>query len=157
RRGHFFSSQNSLRTAGMSFVSRPWQIRYPGNICTRVSRNAASELALNMLFGKRQRIIRRIMVVEDEPLVAFENEYSLSEAGYDVVATVDSFAEASRFLQQEEVHLILTDVSLRGRGDGIDVARLAAQRSVPVLFVSANCPPEAQQLAIGCLSKPYSE
>ena len=47
-----------------------------------------------MLFGKRERRISRIMIVEDEPLVAFDNENMLQEAGYVVVATVDGFAAA---------------------------------------------------------------
>ncbi len=55
-----------------------------------------------MLFGRRQRTIRRIVVVEDEPLVAFDNEHLLSEAGYEVVATVDSLADAARVIQEEE-------------------------------------------------------
>ena len=38
-----------------------------------------------MLFGKRERLIRRILIVEDEPLVAFDNEYLLKDAGYEVV------------------------------------------------------------------------
>jgi CheY-like chemotaxis protein len=40
-----------------------------------------------MLFGKRERAIRRILIVEDEPLVAFDNEHLLRECGYEVVAT----------------------------------------------------------------------
>jgi len=110
-----------------------------------------------MLFGKRERAIRRILIVEDEPLVAFDNEYSLREAGYEVVATVDSLAEAVRVLGEEEVDLVLTDVALNGDGDGMDVARAAAARKVPVLFVTGNCPVEAQTLGIGCLAKPYSD
>jgi DNA-binding response OmpR family regulator len=110
-----------------------------------------------MLFGKRERAIRRILIVEDEPLVAFDNEYSLREAGYEVVATVDSLAEAVRVLGEEEVDLVLTDVALNGDGDGMDVARAAAARKVPVLFVTGNCPMEAQTLAVGCLAKPYSD
>lgn len=43
-----------------------------------------------MLFGRRERRINRIMVVEDEPLVAFDNESMLQDAGYVVVATVDN-------------------------------------------------------------------
>ena len=34
-----------------------------------------------MLFGRHERTIRRILVVEDEPLVAFDNEHLLKEAG----------------------------------------------------------------------------
>ena len=110
-----------------------------------------------MLFGKRERAIRRILIVEDEPLVAFDNEHSLREAGYEVVATVDGLAEAMRVLGEEDVDLVLSDIALNGDGDGMDVARAAAAKNVPVLFVTGNCPVEAQALGIGCLSKPYSE
>ena len=110
-----------------------------------------------MLFSKRERAIRRILIVEDEPLVAFDNEHSLGEAGYQVVATVDSLAEAMRVIADEEVDLVLSDIKLNGDGDGMDVARAAAARNVPVLFVTGNCPIEAQTLGFGCLSKPYSD
>jgi len=110
-----------------------------------------------MLFGKRERAIKRILVVEDEPLVAFDNEHMLSEAGYEVVATVDNLAEALEVLEREELQLILSDVALRGEGDGTDLARAAAERGVPVLFVTGNCPVEARALAIGCLAKPYTD
>jgi DNA-binding response OmpR family regulator len=110
-----------------------------------------------MLFGKRERAIRRILIVEDEPLVAFDNEYSLADAGYQVVATVDSLADATRVLGEEEVDLVLSDIKLNGDGDGMDVARAAGARNVLVLFVTGNCPVEAHTLGIGCLAKPYSD
>lgn len=111
-----------------------------------------------MLFGRRERTIRRIVVVEDEPLVAFDNEHLLSDAGYEVVATVDNLADAARVIREEDgIDLILTDVTLNGDGNGMDVARAAAAKGVPVLFVTGTCPAEAQTLAVGCLAKPYTE
>ncbi|HYJ81781.1 MAG TPA: response regulator [Allosphingosinicella sp.] len=110
-----------------------------------------------MLFGKRERAIRRILIVEDEPLVAFDNEHLLRECGYEVVATVDTLADAVRVLGEEEVDLVLSDIKLNGDGDGMDVARAAGARQVPVLFVTANCPLEARSLGIGCLAKPYTD
>jgi DNA-binding response OmpR family regulator len=110
-----------------------------------------------MLFGKRERTIRRIAIVEDEPLVAFDSEHMLTDAGYEVVATVDNLADATRVIQEQELDLILTDVSLRGEGDGMDVARAASAKGIPVLFVTGNCPVEAHALGIGCLAKPYTE
>ena len=110
-----------------------------------------------MLFARRERTIRRILLVEDEPLIAFDNEHMLGEAGYEVVATVDSLAEAVAVLDREELDLVLTDISLSGDGDGMDVARAAAAKNVPVLFVSGSCPVEAHSLGIGCLAKPYGE
>src|SRR5918997_6489339 len=110
-----------------------------------------------MLFRRRERTIRRILNVEDEPLVAFDNEYMLGEAGYEVVATVDNLADAQKAIDEEDIDLILSDIKLRGDGDGMDVARAAAARGVPVLFVTGNCPAEARSLGVGILAKPYSD
>jgi DNA-binding response OmpR family regulator len=110
-----------------------------------------------MLFGKRERRISRIMIVEDEPLVAFDNEHMLIDAGYEVVATVASLADALAVIEAEALDLILTDIALSGDGDGTDVARAAGAKDIPVLFVTGNCSEEAKSLALGCLSKPYSE
>lgn len=110
-----------------------------------------------MLFGKRKRHVKRIMIVEDEPLVAFENEVMLGEAGYTVVATVDNLASALETLDKESVDLILSDISLAGEGSGLDLAREARRRGIPVLFATGHVPPEAPQLAIGSLTKPYSD
>jgi DNA-binding response OmpR family regulator len=110
-----------------------------------------------MLFGKRERTIRRIAIVEDEPLVAFDSEHFLNEAGYEVVATVDNLADAARVIEEELLDLVLSDITLRGEGDGTDVARAAGAKGVAVLFVTGDCPPEAQSLALGWLAKPYSD
>jgi len=110
-----------------------------------------------MLFTKRERRISRILIVEDEALVAFDNENMLQDAGYQIVATVDSFAGAAEVIEAEALDLVLTDISLRGEGSGLDVARAAGEKHVPVLFVTGNCTAEAQSLALGCLAKPYSE
>ena len=110
-----------------------------------------------MLFGKRERTIRRVVIVEDEPLVAFDMERSLAEAGYEVVATIDSLADAARVIGSEPLDLVLSDIWLGGRSGGVDVARVAAARGVPVLFVANDFPIEAQGLGIGCLTKPYSD
>ena len=110
-----------------------------------------------MLFGKRKRVVKRILVIEDEPLTAFDNEVMLRDAGYDVVATHDDFEEAVAALDRETVDLILSDVRLRGKRTGIQLAEEARKRGVPLLFVTGHPPDNACDLAIGCLLKPYSE
>ncbi|MEA1073052.1 response regulator [Sphingomonas sp. LY29] len=110
-----------------------------------------------MLFGKRTRVVKRILIVEDEPLTAFDNENMIGDAGYEVVATHDRYADAEATLDREQVDLILSDVRLSGERSGIDVARLAKQRGIPVLFATGMAPDDAADLAIGCLLKPYNE
>lgn len=111
-----------------------------------------------MLFGKRKRIVKRILIVEDEPLTAFDNEVMLADFGYEVVATLDSFDDAIALLDREDVDLVLSDVRLSGKRSGLDLARAAANRGVPVLFSTGHqIPEEAKVLAVGCLRKPYNE
>ena len=51
-------------------------------------------VGFGMLFGKRKQVVKRILIVEDEPLTAFDNENFLGDAGYEIVATVDDLEEA---------------------------------------------------------------
>jgi DNA-binding response OmpR family regulator len=110
-----------------------------------------------MLFGKRHRVVKRILVVEDEPLTAFDNENVLTDAGYEVVATLDSFEDAIEALGREQVDLVLSDVRLRSHQTGIDLARAAKEKGVPTLFATGHDYPDAANVAIGVLAKPYSE
>ena len=111
-----------------------------------------------MLFGKKKRRIERILIVEDEPLVAFDNEHFLQGEGFDIVATVDSVADALRCIAEveEAIHLLLVDVGLAD-GNGIDVARAASEKGIHVVFVTGTCPGNIEGLALGCLSKPYHQ
>lgn len=108
-----------------------------------------------MLFGKRERRIRRILIVEDEALVAFDNEHALREAGYEIVATVDTVAGAIHAIG-DDVDLILSDMKLSDGGSGRDVAQAARAKGVPLIFVTGGSPDDANMLAIGLLAKPYS-
>ena len=110
-----------------------------------------------MLFGKPKRKVKRILIVEDEPLTAFDNETMLSAAGYVIVATLDGFAEAMEAIETEQIDLILSDIRLRSHETGIDLARAAKARGIPTLFASGHVLPAASEVAIGCLQKPYTD
>jgi DNA-binding response OmpR family regulator len=109
-----------------------------------------------MLFGRRRRSIEKLLVVEDEPLVAFDTEYLLTDQGFTVVATVDRVADAVRCIEGgAAIDLVLVDVNLAD-GSGLEVARAAFARGIPVLFVTGACPVGGEAVAVGCLAKPYA-
>jgi len=110
-----------------------------------------------MLFGKGKQVVKRILIVEDEPLTAFDNENILGDAGYEIVATVDDLDEALNVLGREEVHLILSDVRLRGDRTGIELARAAKKQGIPTLFATGHEYEGAQEIAVGCVRKPYTD
>ena len=127
-----------------------------------------------MLFGRRKSIVKRILIVEDEPLVAFDNELMVGGSGYTVVATVDNVEDALAVLAREcavaegesdgeeeaeerGVDLLLTDITLTGERTGMDLAREAQAFGVPVLFATAAPPEGGEELALGVLIKPYTD
>ena len=110
-----------------------------------------------MLFGKKRKKIRRILIVEDEPLIAFDTEHALVESGYEIVATVDSVAAAMETVAEHSIDLALVDLGLTDGGNGVEVAAAARREGVHVLFVTGRCPRGAESLGIGCLEKPFSQ
>ena len=110
-----------------------------------------------MLFGRRKRVVKRILIVEDEPLTAFDTETMLADFGYEVVATVDDFDEAIEQLEREVVHLLIADVRLHDQELGIELARNAHARGVPTLLATGHDLPAPGSQALGCLKKPYTE
>ena len=110
-----------------------------------------------MLFGKRKQVVKRILIVEDEPLTAFDNENILGDAGYEIVATTDQFDHALEIIEREPVDLILSDIRLRSHKNGIELAQAARKRGIPTLFATGHAYPGAAEIAVGCLHKPYSE
>ena len=104
------------------------------------------------------RCIRRLLVVEDDALVAFDHEYDLKSAGYEVVATVGSGEAAVPVLAEAEVDAIILDLHLSGAMQGADIARLAHDRGVAVLLVSGDVPdPATAAYAFGHLAKPTAK
>jgi len=124
-----------------------------------------------MLFGRQERHVKRILIVEDEPLVAFDNELMINGAGYTVVATVDRVGEALTVIERERtpgsdgeegeeergVDLVITDLTLTGDRSGLDLAREIQKLGIPVLFATATPPNGAEALAVGVLLKPYND
>jgi len=106
------------------------------------------------LLGRSTPRLKHILIVEDEPLIAFDNEHFLATHGYAVVATVDGAPAALAHIAVGGIDLVLADVRL-SVGNGRDVAVAAKQAGIPLLFVTANCPADAPAIALGFLAKPH--
>ena len=109
-----------------------------------------------MLFAFRPSSVKRLLIIEDDPLIAFDNERTLLHHGYDVIATVDRGEAAVPFMAEHKVDALLLDIGLAGYMSGRDIARLARDRNIPVLLVTGNCPDDAADIAMACLHKPHS-
>lgn len=102
----------------------------------------------------------RMLVVEDEILIALELESLLQDLGHDVVGIAASSEDALALGQELKPDLAFVDIHLADGPTGVDVARhLAAQHQVTVLFMTANAKriPEDFAGAWGVIAKPYTE
>lgn len=82
----------------------------------------------------------RIIIVDDEMLTGLGYAQTLADAGYDVVGVTDRAREAVLAAQVHRPDLMIMDISLRARFDGIQAA-LEIRRTVgtPILFVATPC------------------
>ena len=102
----------------------------------------------------------RVLIVEDEVLLAVELEHVLCEAGHSVVGHAMEGDEAVHLASTHQPDLALVDVHLQDGPTGVQTARtLSADCGAVVLFMTANKQrlPEDFAGACGVISKPYSE
>ena len=80
----------------------------------------------------------KILLIEDEFILASELAETLELEGYDVVLTADNGQEALDFYQANEVDLVLCDININGDWDGIEtVMRLLEIKQVPIIYLTA--------------------
>jgi two-component system, response regulator PdtaR len=100
----------------------------------------------------------RILVVEDEALVAMALADCLEDAGHEVVGPAATVDEAMALCEARTPELALLDIDLRDDGDGVALARLLfAQWRLPVIFTSGQSAAarRARDVALGHVPKPY--
>ena len=80
---------------------------------------------------------QRILVVEDEALIAIDLEALLDDAGYRVLGPANSTSTALALLEREQPDLALLDVNLGG-SNVFNVANAVAARNVPMIFLTGH-------------------
>jgi len=85
----------------------------------------------------------RVLVVEDEFMVAMTLKDELVEAGYNVVGMASTADGAVEMAAAALPEVILMDVRLRGPGDGVDAAYRIRAHDIPtaIIFVTASSEP----------------
>jgi signal transduction histidine kinase len=107
--------------------------------------------------------VPRIMLVEDERLVAYNLQQRLQRLGYEVSAVVASCDEALARAREAPPDLVLMDIHIEGELDGIETAaRLQEVADAPVVFLTAYSEESTLERAratrpYGYLVKPISE
>lgn len=106
---------------------------------------------------------KKVLIVEDEFLLALQEEQVLLAAGYEVAGLAADARTAVRLADETRPQLVLMDVRLNGSRDGVDAATEIWQRfGIRSLFITGNretasSPRAAAANAVGVLSKPYRD
>jgi DNA-binding NarL/FixJ family response regulator len=106
--------------------------------------------------------VPRILIVEDQYFVAVDNELSLRDGGFEVVGLATTAKEAVELAERERPDLILMDIRLASRADGVEAAIAIYERlGVRCIFTSGHADPYVREDAkrahpLGWLDKPYT-
>jgi DNA-binding response OmpR family regulator len=101
----------------------------------------------------------RVLIVEDEALLAMELEGLIEDAGHEVAGWATSSREARDMIDHTEADLAFVDIHLADGPTGLDVgAYIKAARPTVVVFLTANSKrvPEDFAGACGVMAKPYT-
>ncbi|HSP87907.1 MAG TPA: response regulator [Ignavibacteriaceae bacterium] len=105
----------------------------------------------------------KVMVVEDEFIIALDIKERLNKLGYKVPGIATTGREAVRIANKVNPNIILMDIMLRGEMDGVQAAKLIREKlDIPVLFISSFSDIHSVQRAekvspFGYIVKPFTE
>lgn len=105
---------------------------------------------------------KKILIVEDEQLIAHSIERSLFKAGYSVPGMATSAQEAFEQIEQTMPDLVLMDIHIQGPSDGVETARTIRERyHLPVIYLTAHADADTLERAkitepLGYLVKPVN-
>jgi PAS domain S-box-containing protein len=105
----------------------------------------------------------KILIVEDEAIIAMEIESQLQSLGYEITSVVDTGEKAIKKAEVDKPDLILMDIRIKGEMDGIETAEeIRNQFGIPVIFSTAYLDGERIERAkitmpFGYVLKPIQE
>jgi DNA-binding NarL/FixJ family response regulator len=105
----------------------------------------------------------RILVVEDQAIILMELKARLNNLGYMVVGTSSYGEDAIKKAELLRPDLVLMDIGLRGKVDGIEAADYIRRNfNIPIIFLTANSDGTTRERAnatepYGFIPKPYDQ
>tara|TARA_R110002072_G_scaffold84678_6_gene191982 strand:- start:7308 stop:7991 length:684 start_codon:yes stop_codon:yes gene_type:complete len=105
----------------------------------------------------------RVLIVEDENVVALDLTRRLKKLGYCVIGMASNAKRALSLVDKHAPDLVLMDIHIQGHTDGIEIARILYDKyQIPVIFLTAYSEEATLNRAkeskpYGYLLKPYSE
>lgn len=100
----------------------------------------------------------KILIIDDEALVAMSLEFLLKVDGHVITGIAPDVASAISSAEQSPPDLAFVDIQLARGSSGYDVASALGDRGILCFFLTGNVPEAPRpDLALGCIQKPYSD
>ena len=105
----------------------------------------------------------KILIVEDEMIIAAHISLQLTELGYEVTGILPRGEEALSHIKIERPDLVLLDIQLKGKLDGIETAQeIQKEFTIPIIYLTANADKESFNRAkethpYAFISKPFKK
>ena len=81
----------------------------------------------------------KILVIEDEMIIGANISLQLTKLGYEVTGIIPRGEEALLFIKEDRPDIILMDIRLKGKLDGIETAQQIQERyDIPIIYITAN-------------------
>jgi DNA-binding response OmpR family regulator len=81
---------------------------------------------------------KKILIVEDELVFAMDLSNHLRKQGYEVTAVASNGLEAIMDAEKDKPDIILMDIRLKGKLDGVDTGKIIHQKlNIPIIYISA--------------------
>jgi DNA-directed RNA polymerase specialized sigma24 family protein len=102
------------------------------------SADSVEDLVSQALSEIERQTRARVLIIEDEPLIAMDLETIVRDQGHDVTGVAVTRDEAVALAMEDRPGLVLADIQLADDSSGIDAVKdILAQFNVPVIFITA--------------------
>jgi DNA-binding NarL/FixJ family response regulator len=112
---------------------------------------------------KGSKMVTKVLIVEDEPLIANDIEFTIEEAGFSVIGIAHSSVKALDMINNRNPDIVLLDISIKGDKNGIEIGEiLQKNHGTPFIYITSYADKNTLELAkatlpYGYIVKPFKD
>lgn len=135
--GRLLSLSSSRRAALLLTAVEAFSLEETGTILGETAESVEREI-VDAQRTIESELVSKVLIIEDEPIIALDLENLVTELGHEVVGTASTRDQAVKLALAKKPGLVLADINLGEGGSGIDaVSEILMSFDIPVIFITA--------------------
>ncbi len=135
--GRLQSLSSSRRAALLLTAVEAFSLEETGTILGETAESVEREI-VDAQRTIESELVSKVLIIEDEPIIALDLENLVTELGHEVVGTAATRDQAVKLALAKKPGLVLADINLGEGGSGIDaVSEILTSFDIPVIFITA--------------------